>query len=87
MTSTPMLTTVDNPYDPFEDFTSWYLFDTAEKQHNTCAYLARVARTSNQLSDEENNREIERAIDAIIKLDFLNIYRKVWPKSDRKATA
>ena len=70
------LTTFDNPYDPFEEFTSWFLFDV-EKGYNTCGYLARIARTSDQLSDEENNKEIERAIDEIIKYDFRNIYKKI----------
>lgn len=70
------LTTVDNPYDPFDEFTQWFLFDE-EKGYHTTSYLGRVARTSDQLSDEENNREIERAIDEIIKYDFQNIYRKV----------
>lgn len=70
------LTTFDNPYDPFEQFTSWFLFDV-EKGYNTCAYLARIVRTSEQLSDEENNSEIERAIDEIILYDFRNIYKKV----------
>ena len=71
-----MLTTFDNPFDPFEQFDSWFLFDT-EKGYNSCAYLARVARTSDQLSDKENETEIERAIDEIIKYDFMNIYKKV----------
>lgn len=71
-----MLTTIDNPYDPFEQFDLWFLFDV-EKGYNSCAYLARIARTSDQLSDEENNEEIERAIDEIIKYDFMNIYKKV----------
>ena len=70
------LTTVDNPYDPFEQFTSWFLFDE-EKGYHSSSYLGRIARTSDQLSDEENNQEIERAIDEIIKYDFTNIYRKV----------
>ena len=54
------ITTFDNPYDPFENFDEWFLFDT-EKGYNTCAYLARIARTSDQFSDEENEKEIERA--------------------------
>lgn len=70
------LTTVDNPYDPFEQFTSWFLFDE-ERGYHSSAYLGRIARTSDQLSDEENNQEIEKAIDEIIKYDFTNIYRKV----------
>ncbi len=71
-----MLTTFDNPYDPFEQFTSWFLFDI-EKGYDSCAYLGRIARTSDQLSEEENELEIERAIDEIIKYDFRNIYKKV----------
>lgn len=70
------LTTIDNPFNPFEDFESWFLFDV-EKGYNTCGYLGRIARISDQLSEEENNEEVERAIDEIIKYDFLNIYKKI----------
>ena len=76
MTTKCMLTTFDNPYDPFEQFTSWFLFDE-EKGYHSCAYLGRIARTSEQFSDQENDLEIERAIDEIIKYDFRNIYKKV----------
>lgn len=79
MASKCALTTVDNPYNPLEQFTSWFLFDE-EKGYHSCAYLGRIARTSDQLSDEENNQEIERAIDEIIKYDFTNTYRKVKEK-------
>lgn len=71
-----MLTTYDNPYDPFDEFDSWYRFDL-DKGYDSCGYLARIARTSEQLTDFENNREIERAIDEIIKYDFMDVYRKV----------
>ncbi len=70
------LTTNDNPYDPFEEFTQWMMFDE-EKGYHTCAYLGRIARTSDLFTEEENNQEIERAIDEIIKYDFMNIYKKV----------
>ena len=71
-----MLTTIDNPFDPFEQFTNWFLFDV-EKGYNTCSYLARISRISDEFSEQENNKEIERAIDEIIKYDFMGIYRKV----------
>lgn len=73
------LTTVDNPYDLFTQFDSWFLYDV-EKGYNTCGYLARIARTSPAFTDEENATEIERAIDEIIKYDFMNIYKKVEHK-------
>ena len=75
------LTTFDNPYDPFEQFSNWFLFDM-EKGYNTCAYLARIARTSDQFTDEENEREVERAINEIIRYDFMNIYKKVSRKKE-----
>ena len=71
-----MLTTFDNPFDPFEDFTSWFLFDV-EKGYGTCDYLARIANFSDDMTQIEIDAENERAIDEIIKHDFLNIYKKV----------
>lgn len=76
MASKCMLTTFDNPYNPFDEFTSWFMFDE-EKGYHSCAYLGRIAKTSESCSDEENAQEIERAIDEIIKYDFQNIYKKV----------
>ena len=76
------LTTFDNPYDPFDDFTSWFLFDV-QKGYNSCSYLARIAKISDELSEKEIDEEIEKAIDEIIKYDFMNIYKKV--KQTKKA--
>ena len=73
-----MLTTFDNPFDPFEQFTSWFLFDV-EKGYNTCSYLARVAKISEDMTEKERDEEVERAIDEIIYYDFMNIYKKVEP--------
>ena len=74
------VTTKDNPYDPFEEFDQWLLYDN-EKGYGTCAYLARLAQTSDALSEDENNEEIERAIDEMIKYDFENVgYKKVYRK-------
>lgn len=80
------ITTFDNPYDPFKDFTNWFLFDV-EKGYDTCAYLDRVSHTSDALTDEENEDEIERAIDEIIKYDFTNVYKKVKEGEKIAATA
>lgn len=76
MASECMLTTFDNPFDPFEQFTSWFMFDV-EKGYNSCGYLARIAKLTDDMSEEEVDRETERAIDEIIYYDPLNIYKKV----------
>lgn len=70
------LTTIDNPFDPINDFYNWNLFDT-EKGYYSSSYLGRIAKTSDQLSDYEYDLEVERAIDEIIALDFRKIYKKV----------
>jgi hypothetical protein len=79
-----MLTTFDNPYDPFEQFDEWFNYDN-EKGYGSCSYLARIAKTSDQLSEAENDREVERAIDEIIAYDFMNIYTKAT-MSESKAS-
>lgn len=70
------LTTFDNPFDPFNEFHEWFQFDT-DKGYNSCQLLDRISNTSDQMSESENDKEIERAIDLIISYDFRNIYKKV----------
>lgn len=74
-----MLTTIDNPFDPFEQFDKWFQFDI-EKRYYTCSRLARIAKLSDEMTEKETNDEIERAIDEIIKYDFTNTYKKVKRK-------
>lgn len=89
-----MLTTKDNPFDPFTQFKFWYGFDTTKRiipeiskttpvSTDCCAYLARIAITSDDFTEEENAIEREHAIDEIIRLDPFNIYRKVYPDADK----
>lgn len=71
-----MLTTVDNPYNPFTQWDLWYNFDE-QKGYCSCGYLDRVSDTSDGFSDEETQRELNRAIEWIVKNDPSNKYRKV----------
>lgn len=80
------LTTVDNPYSPFDDFEKWFMFDNI-KGYGTCSYLARIARTSDALTPQENDQALESAIDEIIKLDALNMYRKETKEASDQETA
>lgn len=78
-----MLTTIDNPYNPFENFDEWYNYDITHG-YNSCSYLARVANTSDSLTDEENEQEVTRAIDEILRYDPLNLFIKVEEKEKEK---
>ena len=78
--SSPMLTTVDNPYNPFTQFDEWYAFDQG-RGYNTCEYLARIAPTSIELTDEENDLILNDAITEIIYFNVLGIYQKVTPET------
>ena len=71
-----MLTTVDNPYDPFTQYEEWNAYDVQMGYH-TASYLARIVVTSNELSYADQKRANERAIDEIVKLNVLGIYKKV----------
>lgn len=71
-----MLTTFDNPFDPFEQFIPWFLFDV-EKGYNSCGILARIADITESMTEEEYIIETERAIDEIIFNDFTNVFKKV----------
>lgn len=77
-----MITTIDNPYDPFEQFTSWRLFDI-EKEYYTCEHLARLLKPLDGLSEKEINDEIDRAMDVMIDTDILNIYKKVYSNASK----
>ena len=76
-----MLTTIDNPFDPFTDFVSWRLLDI--EQCNKlgiipCSeYMARLVNQSDNMTQKEINAEIERVIDNIIEHNPLGIYKKV----------
>lgn len=71
-----MLTTLDNPYNPFTQFDEWYAYDEAAGYH-TSAFLARIVRTSDELSEADQEFEHEAAIDEIVKENVLGIYKKV----------
>ena len=76
-----MLTTFDNPYNPFDDFTLWMMYDK-EQGYDTCERLARIAKLSDDMSQDEIDAETDRAMDEIIFYDVLNIYKKVWQDSE-----
>jgi hypothetical protein len=71
-----MLTTVDNPYNPFTQYDQWNAFDISHG-YNTASYLARIVLSSDSLSDAQQEQAIDDAILEICKFNILGIYRKV----------
>jgi hypothetical protein len=75
------ITTIDNPYDPFDDFEHWFQFDT-EKGYYTSSRVARLTKLRDDMSEVEEDLEVERAIDRLIEIDPLKIYKKVVRERD-----
>jgi hypothetical protein len=74
-----MLTTVDNPFNPFTHFDEWYVWDTQAGYHTT-SFLARLLITSDELSLGDQAQAIEMTIDEIVKENITGMYRKVSSK-------
>jgi len=70
------LTTTDNPYNPITQFDEWQAYDE-QAGYYTCSYLARIAKTSNELSPLDQAIDIEQAIDEIVEMNLLGNYKKV----------
>ena len=70
------ITTTDNPYDPFTEFDKWFDFDV-EKGYYTCSKLARLSNITEDMTDKELIEEEQRAIDRLIEIDPLDIYKKI----------
>lgn len=71
-----MLTTVDNPHNPFTQYSEWFAFD-ARMGYHTPSYLARVVVTSDELSEADQQFVIDKAIDEIIEMNGEGMYKKV----------
>lgn len=78
MSESHMLTTIDNPFDPFTRFDEWYAYDEAAGHHTT-SYLARIVNTSDELSEADQDLAIELAIQEIVQLNISGLYRSVVP--------
>lgn len=80
-----MLTTLDNPFDPFEDFTAWFKFDL-EKDHQTSSRIARLAQIDPEMSQKEVDEEQARVMEFIFNHDLEGKYIKVFEKQTATAT-
>lgn len=81
MTQQVAITTVDNPFDVFTQFDEWNAWDL-EHGYGTNAYLARIVRSSDELSIADQDLALEYGIDEIIREDVLGLYKKVSLEHD-----
>lgn len=65
-----MLTTSDNPFDPFKEFDSWYNFDVLHG-YNSCSLLARMIVDHDAFSENDQIAMQNQAIDDIIDRNLL----------------
>jgi len=73
-----MLTTVDNPYNPHVEFDDWNQYDM-RSGYNTLAFLARIVRSSDDLSIADQELAIDQAIEEIIRENVSGMYVKISP--------
>ena len=71
-----MLTTIDNPFNPWTHFNEWNTWDQ-QAGYYTLAFQARVARTSPALSDADQDLAIELAIEEIIRENVSGMHKRV----------
>lgn len=72
-----MLTTIDNPYNPFTQFDEWFQFDV-DNNYLTCSKIARLANIKDYMSNAQKDVETEKAIDRLIEIDPFDVYIKVY---------
>jgi len=70
------LTTIDNEFNPFDDFIKWNQRDI-ELGYNTCSRVAKLFQESSELSDQENMKQFEIVLDKFVSEDPLQLYVKV----------
>lgn len=71
-----MLTTVDNPFNPFTQPDEWYAYDV-QMGYNSSSFLARIAKVSDDLSETDQALAIQDAIDEIVSENVSGMWRKV----------
>lgn len=76
-----MLSTSDNPYNPFTQFREWFAFDIANG-YNTCSYLARICELSDDVCDRETRLSINDAIEEALMFNLTGNRIKVEKPKD-----
>ena len=76
-----LLSTSDNPYNPFTEFDQWKNWDE-QSGYYTLSYLARVTITSDELSDLDQSQAIDIAMAEILEENITGNYIRVTEPSN-----
>lgn len=76
-----MLSTVDNPWNPWTHFNQWLAHDMGQG-HHTLAYLARINKSSDEISEADQDIAHEQAVSEIIRIHDGEIYVAVPEPKD-----
>ena len=71
-----MLSTDDNPHDPFDDYPQWYAYDQRMGYH-TSDFIARIVQTSGELTEQMQVMHIAQAVDEAVRENTQGNYIKV----------
>jgi hypothetical protein len=77
-----MLTTIDNPWNPFTHWDEWREYDEAAGYYSL-ALLARVAVSSDELSEADQDLAITEAIKEVVEENVSGVHVAVGPNSER----
>ena len=80
-----MLTTVDNPFNPFTQFNEWYVWDH-KAGYDTPALLDRIANQSDEMSEADQAQAIQLAIDEIVRENVSGMHTKVLASTPNPAS-
>lgn len=79
---TTWLTTTDNPFDYWKEHDNWKRFDE-DKGYYTAELIARIVTTSNELSEERQEEDIEDAVNFIVAWNPTGNYKKIVNEDEK----
>lgn len=75
------ITTIDNPFDPIEQHDDWLYYDM-QKGYYSNNKVARLTEIEDDMTSKEEDEAIEKAIDRLVEIDPLNLFKKVVKEVD-----
>ena len=72
-----MLTTIDNPYSPRDDYSKWLQWDQDNDYYTSELLASFMPDNINDLDDEDFKNIYDSVVNELMQTDVLNIYKIV----------